>query len=165
MFMLERYSQPIFCSIEPGAALSAFLSAASTSACWSDRLFSRSRLNEPHTVWSAGIGLAAIHLALTNWLKSAHASAAWPSSLMSNTLGAAAVAALLDAGAALAASAGVAGVLAGSCLPHAVSASAALTASASGFRRVLVMRIASIGWFARRRCVGVRMAGVRRPAR
>jgi hypothetical protein len=33
MFMLERYSQPIFCSIEPGAALSAFFSAASTSAC------------------------------------------------------------------------------------------------------------------------------------
>jgi len=40
---------------------------------------------------------------------------------------------------------GAAAVSAGSCLPHAVSASAALTASASGLRRVLVMRIASIG--------------------
>src|SRR5690606_35768693 len=99
------------------------------------------RLNEPHTVWSAGIGLAAIHLALTNWLKSVQASVAGPSSLMSNTLGAAAVAAW----ATLALPAGAAGVSAGSCLPHAVSASAALTASASGLRRVLVMRIASIG--------------------
>src|SRR6185312_5480528 len=75
----EWYSQPIFCSIEPALALSAFLLAFSTMSCWVFRLLSLSMLKAPQLVWSAGIGLAATHLALTNWLKSVHASPGAPS--------------------------------------------------------------------------------------
>ena len=62
--MPERYSQPIFCSIDPVAALSAFASAASTSLCCASRLCSRNWSNAPQRVLSAGIGFAAIHLPL-----------------------------------------------------------------------------------------------------
>src|SRR3546814_7912084 len=92
------------------------------------RLSSASLSNAPQRVRSFGIGLAATHLALTNWLKSVHASVGAPSSLTSKMLLLSAAAVLpAAAGAVLAVGAGVSAGVA-SCLPQALTVRARLTA-------------------------------------